>query len=140
MKNIFKFLIPLAFISSAFAASSDDFTDTTKALQVTPASTAVVIKVKSNPTTGYSWFLVNYNENLLSPISHKYYPPTSQLVGASGYEIWRFRVNTAAFIMPQITTITLQYSRPWEVNDNDQQSKFTVVVNTSAVSKSVTKK
>lgn len=135
MKHLIKFLIPFIFISSAFAAQNDDFTDTAKALQVTPGSTAVVIKVKSNPTTGYSWFLVNYNENLLSPISHKYYPPTSQLVGASGYEIWRFRVNTAAFIMPQITTITLQYARPWAVQENDQQEKFTVVINTEPATK-----
>lgn len=131
MKNRIKWLIPVAFIPTLVVASDNDFTDTTKPLQVTPSSTAVFIKVKSNPTTGYSWFLVNYNENLLSPISHKYYPPTSQLVGASGYELWRFRVNTAAFIMPQLTTITLQYSRPWQVNANDLRLKFTVVIKTS---------
>src|SRR5690606_29177590 len=113
------------------SALNSEFTDPAKSIQVSPASTAVVIKVKSNPTTGYSWFLVNYNEALLSPISHKYMAPKSQLVGASGYEVWQFRVNAAAFIMPQITTISLQYARPWQITATDQQTKFTVVINTS---------
>lgn len=136
MKNLFKFLIlTVTFISSSIFAQGNDFTDVKKPIQVTPSSTAVILKLKSNPTTGYSWFLVKYNENLLSPISHKYYASASPLAGASGYEIWKFRANTASFIMPQITTITLQYSRPWEVNYNDQQSKFMIVINTASIGK-----
>ena len=68
----------------------------------------------------------------MSPISHKYYAPISQLAGASGYEVWQFRVNTASFIMPQITTITLQYARSWEINSGDLQEKFTIVINTNS--------
>lgn len=139
MKKFLVFTLGVIF-SSIIYAQNIDFTNPQKSLLATPSSANIIIKVKSNPTTGYSWFLVNYNENLLSPISHKYYAPTSQLVGASGYELWKFRVNTAAFIMPQITTITLQYARPWEAQANDQQLKFTVVINTSNIAKSMSKK
>lgn len=128
-------ILSLALIATPVFAKEIAFTDPSRSIEVTPSSTGVTLKIKSNPTTGYSWFLINYNESLLSPISHKYYAPTSQLVGASGYEIWQFRVNAAAFIMPQITTITLQSSRPWAVTANDHQSKFTIAINTTAKKK-----
>ena len=93
MKNLLRFLtLTIIFVTSLAVAQANDFTDAKKALQVNPSSTLVTLKLKSNPTTGYSWFLVKYNESIMSPISHKYYAPTSQLVGAPGYEVWQFRV------------------------------------------------
>ena len=104
------------------------FTDPNKAIQITKQAQKVILKLKSNPTTGYSWLLVHYDPNLVEPISRKYVAPKSQSVGAPGYEVWRFAVNAKAFVVPQMTEITLQYARPWLVPTNGRKLKFTVII------------
>lgn len=97
------------------------------AYQVSAKQPDIIIKLKSNPTTGYSWFLVKYNSHLIKPINHTYVPPISQLVGASGEEVWRFRAEPAAFIVPQQTKIVFVYSRPWEDAEKAEQQVFITI-------------
>lgn len=89
-----------------------------------------VIKLKSNPSTGYSWFLRDYNANLITPIKREIDNPTKnspiKIVGAPVYEIWTFKVNAAAFIVPQQTTLKLAYARPWENLDQVQPVTFAI--------------
>lgn len=52
----------------------EDFTDFTKEIKAN-ANSDLIIKLKGNPTTGYSWYLQNYNEvitnfpNYLKPVN-----------------------------------------------------------------------
>ncbi len=105
-----------------------NFTDPSTIVQVSPADSTVIIKIKSNATTGYSWFLTDYNPAVLTPISSKYLAPTSNLVGASGGVEWRFAVNKAAFAVPQLTQVSLQYLRPWSVDNNAQKVTYTIAI------------
>ena len=75
-----------------------------------------ILKLKSNPTTGYSWYLREYDANLISPIKHAFQQPVKELIGASGFESWTFRVKPAGFTVPQQTTIRMVYARPWQGN------------------------
>jgi inhibitor of cysteine peptidase len=77
-----------------------------------------LIKLKSNPTTGYSWFLREYNANLIEPLKHQFEKSTKPMIGAGGYEIWTFRAKPAGFIVPQRTQIRLVYARPWQANES----------------------
>lgn len=104
------------------------YTDPSNIIQVTPADSTVTIKIKSNATTGYSWFLTDYNSAVLTPISSKYVAPTSNLVGAAGYVEWQFSVNKAAFTVPQLTQVSMQYLRPWVVSANNQKMNFTIAI------------
>ena len=104
------------------------FTDSTKAIQVVRSSPVITLKLKSNPSTGFSWFLVGYDHGLLVPISRVFVPPTKEMPGAPGYEIWRFGVSPHAFVVPQMTYITLRYLRPWVVPANARKLKFTVAI------------
>ena len=82
---------------------------------VTKDNPEFVIKLQSNPTTGYSWFLRQYDKRLITSVSHVFEPPQNKkLMGAPGAEVWTFRVNDAGFVTPQQTVITLIYARPWE--------------------------
>lgn len=88
------------------------------------------LKLKSNPTTGYSWFLREYDTNLVTPIKHIFQqtePNTKKIIGAPTYELWTFRMKPAAFAFPQQTTIRLIYARPWEGTDNSTPITFTVM-------------
>lgn len=95
---------------------------------VTPTQSTFVIQLKSNPTTGYSWFLREYNDNLLTPVKHTFIAPKDKkLMGAPGMEEWTFKAKPAAFVVPQETTIRFVYTRPWEQSDNTTQMIFKVI-------------
>src|SRR5579871_1141560 len=79
------------------------------------------IRLKSNPTTGFSWFLNQYDRNFIQPIKHEYEVPPKNLVGAPGYEIWTFRITSEGFLVPRLMTLSFSYTRPWE-HANDQSN------------------
>jgi len=93
---------------------------------VDPHHPVFVIKLKSNPTTGYSWFLREYNSNLMTPLKHSFQPPSTALIGAAGSESWTFRIKPAAFVVPHQMPIRFVYARPWQGADNSTQIVFRV--------------
>lgn len=115
LKKEILFIILLLMITSVYAV---DFTDLTKPITVDSSKPTFSIIIKSNPTSGYTWLLKHYDENLISPVSRKFYPLTDKkLVGAPGYEKWTFRVKSSGFVVPQTTNITLIYARSWDMQD-----------------------
>jgi inhibitor of cysteine peptidase len=94
---------------------------------VTSEQPEFVVKLKSNPTTGFSWVLRDYNMELLQAVSHQYQPATDNgIVGAGGFELWTFKVKPAGFIVPQQTAMRFVYTRPWESVENTTQLVFKV--------------
>jgi inhibitor of cysteine peptidase len=103
------------------------YTENNTAIGVSASQPEFIIKLKSNPTTGYSWFLRDYNSALVESISHEFQAPTDKkLMGAPGYELWKFKVKPAAFTVPQQTTIKLVYARPWESGESSTQQIFKI--------------
>ncbi len=109
-------------------------TDPNKVVLVSKKSRTFSINLRSNPTTGYSWVLVdNYDQELIKPVSHKFHAPDSKLIGAPGYETFTFKIDNDGFRVPQKTQITFQYVRPWVVMGNSQKMKFTIITRESAL-------
>ena len=72
----------------------------------------VEIKLESNPTTGYSWFLSDKVDSTLVSVTDPVFIESKkdkELVGAGGYEIF-----TIKGISKGETSIILNYERPWE--------------------------
>jgi len=70
------------------------------------------IKLESNPTTGYSWFLSDkVDSTIVSVTDPEFIEPKKdkELVGAGGYEIFTIKA-----ISKGKTSIILNYERPWE--------------------------
>ncbi len=86
------------------------------------------IKLKSNPTTGYSWFLREYDTTFITPIKHRFEADVKKLIGAAGYEWWTFRIKPAGFVVPQQTLIRFIYARPWQSTDSATQSFFRITM------------
>jgi inhibitor of cysteine peptidase len=101
-----------------------ELNDTT--IHVTSVAPVFIIKLKSNPTTGYTWSLHDYDKTLLSLVKHQYLAPTSGLIGASGYDQWTFKMNKVAFTQPQRTSLKLTYARPWDKSDGATAVEFVV--------------
>ncbi len=92
---------------------------------VTSAHPTFTIKLKSNPTTGFSWFLRDENTDFILVQKHTFQKPDSKLAGAPGFELWTFKLKPTAFMVPRQLTLRLVYTRPW-VNDNVTQDVFTI--------------
>jgi inhibitor of cysteine peptidase len=70
------------------------------------------IELPSNATTGYSWeFGTPIDTEYLTFVKTDYINPDTTLVGAGGTQVWIFET-----IQPGLTTIQLEYKRPWEVD------------------------
>jgi inhibitor of cysteine peptidase len=95
---------------------------------VTKQQPQFVVKLKANPTTGYSWSLKKYDSKYLKPLKHYYQASTSQLVGAPGFEFWTFQVKPAAFKAHKKMTIQMMYARPWEKGKGGVKKSIQVVV------------
>ncbi len=108
------------------ADKTDYYNEEKLGIIVTSGNNEFVIKLKSNHTTGYSWFLKEYDNSFFKPISYTYEPGTGKVAGAPGLDVWRFKVSADAFKVPQQRNIEFAYSRPWDGNDSAKQVVFIV--------------
>lgn len=84
----------------------------------------LVLTLESNPTTGYSWELGEFDEAVLELTSSVYVPygHSSGKVGSGGEEIWYFWAQS-----PGGTMLYLEYLRAWE-KGSEPAATFTVTV------------
>jgi inhibitor of cysteine peptidase len=73
----------------------------------------LVLRLPSNPTTGYRWEIETLDRAYLQPIGEAEFVQDEtgeeQLVGVGGVEVFRFRA-----LEPGTTTLKLIYHRTWE--------------------------
>jgi len=71
----------------------------------------LVLTLESNPSTGYSWELGEFDEAVLELTSSIYLPneQSSGKVGGGGEETWYFEAQSSGD-----TTLHLEYARSWE--------------------------
>jgi inhibitor of cysteine peptidase len=133
-KNVFITAVTLSFSSLLYAQTpaAPATVDNTALVSpdkpnivVTAARPSFTLKLKSNPTTGFSWFLRDENTDFILVQKHSFQKPDSKLAGAPGFELWTFKLKPTAFIVPRQLTLRLVYTRPWE-NDNVTQDVFTI--------------
>jgi inhibitor of cysteine peptidase len=142
LKNIgFIFFTKLIILCSAIAYADSGikqaslnqvdrvYTEQQPNISVDAAHRIFTIKLKSNRTTGYSWYLREYDPNLLLPEKHSFEAPKERLIGAPGYELWTFQVKPAGFVVPQQTTIRFIYARSWDTTDGATPLVFHVSTN-----------
>ena len=77
----------------------------------TKVGTDIIVRLESNPTTGYSWRTAEFEPGIIEKVSNEYQPynTTGNVVGSGGTEIWIFKAIKKGKI-----TITFEYVRPWE--------------------------
>lgn len=100
--------------------------DPAKTIMVEQKAPQFTIVLASNPTTGYSWFIQQYDPALVQVVKRVYHPPVGTLVGAGGSETWTFKLKSVAFVAPHILTVKLLYARAWDVADNAKEAVFTI--------------
>jgi inhibitor of cysteine peptidase len=69
----------------------------------------LTITLPGNPSTGYSWMMVDPEASILRQVGEPEFKADSELVGAPGTLTLRFEAVEAGQ-----TDLTLGYQRPWE--------------------------
>lgn len=108
------------------ATPSKVYTENDLNIVVSRTTSLFTIQLKSNPSTGFSWFLREYDSNLITPLKHSFVKATNNLLGAPGYEIWTFKAKLSGFIVPTQTTLRFVYTRPWQGIDGSSGVIFRV--------------
>lgn len=70
-----------------------------------------IIRLESNPTTGYTWSLVESPKGIVEKVSAVFEPHEREgrLLGSGGAEVWTLKAIAAGTV-----TLTFDYVRPWE--------------------------
>lgn len=71
----------------------------------------VSITLEGNPTTGYSWELIEYDAAVVEPVGEAEYKSDSKLIGGGGAYTFTFKA-----LVPGMTTVKLVYQRSWETD------------------------
>ena len=109
----------------------DEFTNQqhiTRTAELTHPGSLIVI-LCANPSTGFEWVEEAdiSNDDVVSQVEHNFVPPqpegtTPAPVGAPGKDVWTFDS-----LKQGTSTISLEYSRPWEGGEKGEWT-FTVEV------------
>lgn len=84
-------------------------------ISVSPQQKQFTVTLTGNPTTGYRWFLLHYNRNLIKAVSY-HFTANTKLMGAPGKATFTFTPTAQAFAAPQSTTLQFEYVRSWMPN------------------------
>jgi len=133
MKKAFILLASLAVISLIVAGCTSggngtngesepqDFTDPSSTIKVNVGE-KFAISMDSNATTGYEWQLAKeLDENIVKQVGDPQYimeEGTEERVGAGGTEVWTFEGTGAGD-----ATISFEYVRPWEEEEEPAETK-----------------
>ena len=84
-----------------------------------------IVSLCSNPTTGFQWTESAQisDETVIYQYEHNFVSPTEEgVVGAPGKDVWTFKT-----LKQGTSTISLDYSRPWEGGEKGEWT-FTLIV------------
>lgn len=110
MRNIIISLL-CCLLSVAVFAKQQPQKGTTIALK--KGQTTFDIKLKSNPTTGYRWYLGRFSSGL-QPLTAKYTAYQGKLIGAPGSVVWQFELKPGSINVPRVMMLQLVYMRAWD--------------------------
>ncbi len=101
------------------ALAAQHYADPSKPIFVSRRQSRFTIRLPANRTTGYAWYLVEYNSVLIKPLKYRYKKLDTKRIGSGGYAIWTFTGLSNFLKVPQMTLVKLVYAQPW----NWQQGK-----------------
>lgn len=80
------------------------------------------VHLKANPTTGYMWFVQNYDRTAFSVKRYQLVMPKKdkKMVGVPGEAVFTFTVKKAFTRVPQSASIKFIYARPWESGGSEK--------------------
>ena len=92
-----------------------------------PVDGSLTVTLCSNPTTGFQWESAKISDQIvLEQVDHKFVGPESEPPpppGTPGQEVWTFKA-----LKKGNSTISIEYSRPWEGGEKAEWTFVLTVV------------
>jgi inhibitor of cysteine peptidase len=101
--NITALMVGLIMMGSAYAVVPD------ASVRLKTNQQMVDVTLAANPTTGYQWYVVQYNHDLLSLQNYRY---VAGAAGKGDVAIFTFSVDPRFYDAPQKTDVTFVYEQP----------------------------
>ena len=127
--SVFLFACSPATKQVSVDASCDDFMKQhhiSKEVEV-PVDGSLTVTLCSNPTTGFQWESAEItDQTMLEQLDRKFVSPESEPPpppGTPGQEIWTFKA-----LKKGTSTISMEYSRPWEGGEKGEWTFVLLVV------------
>ena len=127
--SVFLFACSPATKQVSVEASCDDFMKQhhiSKEVKVS-VDGSLTVTLCSNPTTGFQWESAKItDQTVLEQVAHEFVSPESEPPpppGTPGQEIWTFKA-----LKKGTSTISVEYSRPWEGGEKAEWTFVLVVV------------
>lgn len=103
-------------VAGCTVGSATEYKDSSQPIKVEKGSSFTIV-LDSNPTTGYQWqFTQAVDEKVITLTKTEYVKADPSVIGSGGQEKWTFKAEEIGE-----TTISLQYVRPWETPNAQQQ-------------------
>ncbi len=125
-KGIFALFAAFALLFTSCAAKPLYIGEEDNGKEITVKEGAVFyVKLRSNPTTGYDWYIKSVPENI-EPMGAKDYIPDKtkkSVVGSGGYTVFEFKAAKKGS-----GVLSLVYKRNWE-GELPSSQRFSVKIN-----------
>jgi predicted secreted protein len=92
-----------------------------------PIGQTFTLVLNSNPTTGYEWILSSWDKYIIALDSSDFRSSNVNMVGSGGQQYFKFKA-----LQPGSTELNLNYARPWESVQPQQQYCLKIVVTGTA--------
>lgn len=106
----------LSALTGVLLLSSAAFADQT--VRIPQNQNTITLQLNANATTGYQWFLENYNQTYFTYLGYHYLAPQKadpKMTGVPGLAQFTFQVNPAFHQGPLTSKIHLIYGQPWDM-------------------------
>ena len=121
-------LIMGAYQTILFAADNTQaVTSDSKPIVVDRKEAHFTIRLQSNPTTGYRWFIRSYPPDFITPVKHNMAKQDSKLIGAPTQELFEFKIKRSAFAAPHQFIVRFNYMRPFETGGRMEVRSFRIL-------------
>lgn len=82
-------------------------------INASTGETSFEVVLAANPTTGYQWSLVQYDQSLLTLSTSYYKKPDTNLIGAGGQMVFGFTLKKGQ-TYPASSSMVFKYARSWD--------------------------
>ena len=123
--------------SSVFALNKDvgktsgpaKIQDLDKPIMVSGKKSTVSIRLPANSTTGYQWYLTDYDAHLIKPKKYEYKVNSHKkgMVGVGGMAVFKMQVTKHFEVVPQMQKVTFTYARPWDLKEAGKTQTITIL-------------
>lgn len=111
-------ILAISWAKMAEAMNNYQQSDVNKPIIVKASNPTFRLLLKSTPGTGYSWFACGpYQGKFVTPLRHQLKKAKAEMPGSPSLDIWTFKAQPAAFNVPRIFKICLEYARAWNLKD-----------------------